>query len=132
MAAVQSLTRFPLHLGLGAKATAQPEFTGLEWYQAYGERNAADGAEGRLVSMHRFEGSWDSWEMHPFGDEVVVCTEGTMTLIQEFPDGRNARVTLGPGDYAINPPGVWHTADIDGTATGLFITAGMGTEGRAR
>jgi quercetin dioxygenase-like cupin family protein len=70
--------------------------------------------------------------MHPAGDEVVVCLTGTMTLIQEFADGRVERVTVGPGDYAINPPGVWHTADIEGEATALFITAGLGTEARAR
>ena len=110
----------------------QPEFTGMEWYEAYGARSAGDGAEGRLVSMHRFEGSWDSWEMHPAGDEVVICIDGSMTVIQQFPDGRIENVTLGSGDYAINPPGVWHTADIEGSATAVFITAGMGTEGRPR
>jgi quercetin dioxygenase-like cupin family protein len=70
--------------------------------------------------------------MHPVGDEVVVCTSGQMTLIQEFPDGTTTSVTIGAGEYVINPPGVWHTADIDGEATALFITAGLGTEQRAR
>lgn len=55
-----------------------------------------------------------------------------MTLIQEFPDGSTGSVTIGAGEYAINPPGVWHTADIEAEATALFITAGMGTEGRPR
>lgn len=41
-------------------------------------------------------------------------------------------MTVGPGEYAINPPGVWHTADVEGEATALFITAGLGTEARAR
>ena len=122
----------PLHLGLGATVVPQPEFTGGAWYEAYGARHGADGAEGRLVSAHRFTESWDSWEMHPAGDEVVVCIAGSMTLIREFPDGRIERVTVGPGDYAINPPGVWHTADVEGEATALFITAGLGTETRAR
>ena len=70
--------------------------------------------------------------MHPCGAEVVVCTEGSMTLVQEFPDGNRRSVTLAPGDYAINPPGVWHTADIAGNATGLFITAGKDTQVRPR
>jgi len=64
-----SLERFPLHLGLGAKAVPQPEFSGMEWYA---------------------------------------------------------------GDYAINPRGVWHMADVAGHATTLFITAGVGTEHRPR
>jgi quercetin dioxygenase-like cupin family protein len=41
-------------------------------------------------------------------------------------------VTVGPGDYVINPPGVWHTADVSEEATVLFITAGLGTEHRIR
>lgn len=125
------LGRFPLHLGLGARAVPQPEFTGMEWYGAYAERNATDGVEGRLVSLYSFSTSWTSWEMHPNGDEVVVCTAGEITLVQELPDGPH-KVTLHAGDYAINPRGVWHTADVASDATALFITAGIGTEHRAR
>ncbi len=122
-----------IHLGLGATAVPQPPFTGMEWYEAYGARHdAADGKEGRLVSLYTFTEPWDSWEMHPQGDEVVVCVDGTITLHQEFADGSTATVTLGKGEYAINPPGAWHTADVEGSATALFITAGLGTEHRPR
>ena len=125
----------PIHLGLGARAVVEPPFTGLEWYGDYVQRHAADGAEGRLVSVHSFAESWDSWEMHPAGDEVVLCLAGTMVLHQEFPDGRVTQVRIAAGDYAINPPGVWHTADVDvegGAAQALFITAGLGTQHRPR
>jgi mannose-6-phosphate isomerase-like protein (cupin superfamily) len=122
----------PLHLGLGATAVIQPPFTGMEWYAAYSDRNAADGAEGRLVSASRFTENWDIWEMHPSGDEVVICLSGAMTLHQEFADGTTACVTIGANQYAINPPGCWHTADIDGEASALFITSGLGTEHRPR
>lgn len=132
----RALERFPIHLGLGATAEPQPDFPrdepATDWYSAYALRHAADGEEGRLVSMFRFGESWQVWEMHPAGAEVVICTSGSMTLIQEHPDGRSETITLGPGDYAINPPGVWHTADVDGEAVGVFITAGMGTEHRPR
>ncbi len=127
-----SLLTTPIHLGPGARAIVQPDFTGMEWYQAYGDRHDADGIEGRLVSMYRFTESWDSWEMHPLGDEVVVCVSGEMTLHQEMADGSTATVTIGAGDYAINPPGCWHTADVTGEATALFITAGLGTTHRPR
>lgn len=122
----------PLHLGLGATAVVQPPFEGIEWYAAYGERVAADGKEGRLVSAYRFAANWDSWEMHPAGDEVVLCLEGRIVLHQEMADGRTARVVLNPGDYAVNPPGCWHTADVEGEAAALFITAGLGTQHRPR
>lgn len=125
------LTRFPAHLGLGATAVPQPEFTGVEWYAAYGERHAADGAEGRLVSMYTFTAPWDTWEMHPHGAELVLCTAGELRLTQEV-EGRHETTVLRAGEYLINPPGVWHTADVAAPATAVFITAGLGTEMRPR
>jgi hypothetical protein len=49
-----------------------------------------------------------------------------------MPDGRIETTVLEPGQYAINPPGIWHTADIAEPTRGLFITAGLGTEHRPR
>jgi quercetin dioxygenase-like cupin family protein len=123
----------PIHLGLGATAEREPAFDGdMSWYGGYAERHAGDGAEGRLVTMHTFGASWDAWEMHPVGSEVVLCTAGEITLHQEHADGSTSSVTLGPGQYAVNDPGTWHTADVAEAATALFITAGQGTEHRAR
>ncbi|MCA9530158.1 MAG: cupin domain-containing protein [Myxococcales bacterium] len=127
----RKLSDYPVHLGLGATATEQPSFTGMAWYGDYEARTAADGIEGRLVSMHTFDAPWDAWEMHPSGAEVVLCTAGSITLVQEV-DGREVRTVLSAGEYAINPPGVWHTADVDRPATALFITAGVGTAHRPR
>ena len=128
-----SLFAHPIHLGGGGKAVAEPEMTGgMEWYEAYGERHADDGPEGRLVSLYRFEESWTSWEMHPAGEEVVCCIEGTMTLHQQLPGGGEHTAHLGPGDYAINPAGAWHTADCEEPVTALFITPGWGTQHRPR
>ena len=121
-----------IHLGLGATAVPQPPFDGMEWYGAYGERHGADGREGRLVSQYTFTEDWPGWEMHPAGEEVVICTAGEMELTPEFHDGRRESVTLRPGEYAINPPGVWHIADIAQEATAIFITAGEGTQHRPR
>ena len=125
------LSHHPVHLGLGATASSEPEFTGADWYADYAARHAGDGAEGRLVSMHSFDASWDSWEMHPQGSEVVICIAGAMTLVQEL-EGSEVRIALAPGEYAINQPGVWHTADVSEAATAVFITAGLGTQHRKR
>jgi quercetin dioxygenase-like cupin family protein len=130
-APAKRLAEHPIHLGLGATATPQPTIDGVEWYQAYGERHGGDGAEGRLVSVFTFDAPWSTWEMHPRGAEVVLCLEGTVTLVQEI-DGAPVPVVLEKGEYAINPPGVWHTADCDEPVTALFITAGLGTEIRPR
>lgn len=130
------LNTFPVHLGLGAKVVLQDEFTGSpRWYQRYAEGSASDGAEGRLVTMHKFTKSWGTWEMHPHGEELVLCIQGTMTVIQEI-NGKQEKSRLHAGEAIINPAGIWHTADLDDEegeeATAVFITAGMGTEIRPR
>lgn len=128
-----NIATHPIHLGIGATAEVEPEFTGSpDWYMDYSQRHSADGAEGRLVSMHSFNQSWDSWEMHPNGHEVVLCVAGSITLHQEHADGSQQTVTLRPGEYAVNPPGTWHTADVEHEATAVFVTAGLGTEVRSR
>jgi mannose-6-phosphate isomerase-like protein (cupin superfamily) len=126
------LARFPVHLGLGATVERLEEFDGSpDWYERYGRAHAADGAEGRLVSLHTFAESWDTWEMHPSGEELVACVAGRITLHQEI-DGEDRTVVLEAGQAIVNPPGVWHTADVDDRVTALFVTAGTGTEIRAR
>ena len=132
MSATDIYTR-PIHLGRNASAEIEPEFTGdPQWYEHYGARHADDGVEGRLVGMYSFTENWDSWEVHPHGSEVVLCVSGSMTLHQEKADGSRASVTLTAGQYAINEPGTWHTADVEEEATALFITAGLGTDHRRR
>jgi quercetin dioxygenase-like cupin family protein len=127
------ISAHPIHLGLGAKATSEPEFTGsMDWYVDYGVRHQSEHVEGRLVSTHTFLEPWTMWEMHPNGCEVVLCTAGKMTLHQETADGSKRSIQLGPGEYAINEAGTWHTADVDDSATALFITAGFGTQHRSR
>jgi quercetin dioxygenase-like cupin family protein len=129
--AARKLSEEWIHLGLGATAVPQPPFDGFQWYEDYGNRVKADGNDARIVAQFRFTESWETWEMHPNGHEVVICISGQMTLIQEE-DGKEVRTTLSPGEYAINDPGVWHTADIDEPAEGIFITAGVGTQMRPR
>lgn len=130
---VRDIATHPIHLGLGARAESEPAFTGdMAWYEGYAARHASDGTEARLVSQFSFDAPWEMWEMHPNGHEVVLCLAGSMTLHQEIPEGGRKTVTLRPGEYAINAPGVWHTADAEGPVTALFITAGLGTEHRPR
>ncbi|HKY16041.1 MAG TPA: cupin, partial [Microthrixaceae bacterium] len=116
MSTIIELAQFPVHLGLGATVVELPEFDGTpDWYQRYGECHANDGVEGRLVSMYTFSAPWESWEVHPLGHELVVCTSGRITLHQEVGDEVRT-VTLEAGQAAVNEPGVWHTADVDDEA----------------
>mmetsp|Transcript_47991 Transcript_47991/g.118802 ORF Transcript_47991/g.118802 Transcript_47991/m.118802 type:complete len:134 (-) Transcript_47991:138-539(-) len=123
------LNKTPVHLGLGAKSIVLPEFDGtMEWYQKYGDEHANDGAEGRLVSVHTFTEDWKSWEVHPNGSELVYVMSGKMILVQKTDGLAPVEICLEGGEAAINPPGVWHTAKVDGECTALFITAGEGTQ----
>ena len=128
-----SLEQFPAFIAKGGAIRVLPEFTGGEWYEALERDTTADGADGRLVTWHTFNGSWDSWEVHPIADELVLCVAGGAELVQEI-DGSEVRVSLTEGKWLINPAGVWHTADVadGGSATCVFITAGLGTQLRPR
>jgi mannose-6-phosphate isomerase-like protein (cupin superfamily) len=129
---VFDLAEFPVHLGGGATARPMARFDGTpDWYLRYGEATAADGDDGRLVSIFTFTESWDTWEMHPHGDELVACVAGSMVLHQEV-DGVERTVELRAGQAVVNPPGAWHTADVTEPATAFFVTAGRGTQIRPR
>jgi len=126
------LASTPIHLGLGSTAEPLVGFSwSAEYLTAYGERTASDGDEGRLVTLGRQEASWDSWERHPAGDEVVLLLSGRVDVIQDL-DGEHRRTELRPGEAVINPPGVWHTSDVIEPGDALFITPGRGTEHRPR
>ncbi len=126
------IEQHPVHLGLGATVVPQPAFSGeVSWYEGYGQRHGDDGREGRLVAIHRFDGPWTTWEVHPNGEELVVCLQGEIHLVQEI-DGERRGVTLQAGDAIVNPAGVWHTATEARDAQVLFVTAGEGTLNEVR
>jgi mannose-6-phosphate isomerase-like protein (cupin superfamily) len=122
------LSKTFIHLGLGAKATPLPDF---EWspafMDAYRYSTDSDGDEGRLVCVVEQDATWDSWERHPAGEEVVYLISGRVDVIQELDDGEHV-VALHPGEAMVNPPNVWHTALVHEPGAALFITPGRGTE----
>ena len=131
-AAPFDLATTPIHLGLGATAVPLEDFSwSAERMAEYDEMAAPDGIEGRLVTLGELDASWDTWERHPAGQEIVVVLHGRADLIQEI-DGEHHRVELTAGQAVINPPGVWHTTDVHEPGQVLFITPGAGTEHRPR
>lgn len=120
----------PLHLGPGG--TIAP-FDGFDWAKIddYVTATEADGADGRMVMLFDFAGSWENWEQHPVGDEAVVCISGRHRFFQEV-DGETIEVVLGPGEALVNGPGIWHTCDTLEPGTVLTITSGLGTTHRPR
>jgi len=85
-----------------------------------------------LVTSHHFDSDWGSWEMHPKGDEVVCVLAGRVTFVLEEGDGEHRVALCEPGDFVVVPQGVWHTAETTGPVWMLFLTAGEGTEHRAK
>jgi quercetin dioxygenase-like cupin family protein len=121
-----------VHLGLGGRATLLEDF---DWspdgMAGYRSRFADEKPEGRLVCILAQEATWNSWERHPAGEELVVLLSGRVDLIQEV-DGAEHVVALHPGEAVVNPPGVWHTAVVHEPGSALFVTPGEGTEVRPR
>ena len=75
------------------------------------------------------DATWDGWERHPAGEEVVYLLSGRVDIVQDL-DGAHHVVELRPGDAIINPTNVWHTARVHEPGMALFITPGDGTEHR--
>ncbi|HEX7054506.1 MAG TPA: cupin domain-containing protein [Burkholderiales bacterium] len=89
-----------------------------------------DGFKGRvLVSCFSFERDWDTWEMHPAGDEVVCLLSGRAALELEG-QGTLAELSV-PGSFVVVPRGAWHTARTSVPTKMLFITPGEGTKNKA-
>lgn len=127
----KNLAKNPIHLDKAAAAIVESQISGVAWYDAYEKRRKKDGKAGRLISMYTFDEPWGSWEMHPHGDEIVLCVDGQIEVIQELKT-KQVKTILKAGEYLVNKPGVWHTANVKESATAIFITAGRGTKHRPR
>lgn len=84
---------------------------------------------GTLVGGYVSTEDWPHWEMHPAGEEVLVLTEGRMTLILDEPGGER-RVEMTPGSTCVVPRGVWHRALVAEASRFIGITYGAGTAHR--
>jgi hypothetical protein len=121
-----------VHLSVDATATPLPDFAWTpEFLADYTARFAADECRGRLVMMMEMAATWDTWERHPAGDELVISCNATFDLHQEI-DGEVRIVRLEPAGAIVNPAGVWHTADLVDPGYVVFVTPGEGTEHRPR
>lgn len=84
-----------------------------------------------LISSHEFSKDWDSWEMHPEGDEVVFLLSGNITFVLETQPQETCIELNQLGDYVIIPKGTWHTAKTTKLSQILFITPGENTKHRS-
>ena len=126
-AGIFDLTQTYLHL------TDGPDLIGLpvtdDFWQTLPTRT--DLGDGRLLSAYHFTESWDAWEMHPAGEEVVILTSGAVDFHLEEPTGERVVELRGNGTIIV-PRGVWHTATVHEPSDMIFITRGQGTQMRPR
>jgi len=87
-----------------------------------------DGFGGHvLISQHSFDADWETWEVHPNGDEIVYLISGDTDFALSI-DGKRSTVRVDkPGTYIVVPRGAWHKASPHKPTTMLFITTGEGT-----
>jgi uncharacterized cupin superfamily protein len=83
-----------------------------------------------LISHYTFNQDWNTWEMHPSGDEFVCLLSGQVEFILDQDSGETKVQMSKPGEFTIVPQGVWHTAKVHAPSSMLFVTPGEGTQNR--
>ncbi|HEY9630035.1 MAG TPA: WxcM-like domain-containing protein [Coleofasciculaceae cyanobacterium] len=116
---------------LGDQGEAIPVAVGDRFYEDL-EQKFGDFKGKRLVSYYTFAENWESWEMHPAGDEIVCLLSGQVDLLLEQNGAEHTLRLNAPGAYALVPRGIWHTAQVYSPSSMLFVTPGEGTQHRAR
>jgi uncharacterized cupin superfamily protein len=94
------------------------------------EQQFGDFKGKQLISHYTFNQDWDTWEMHPAGDEFVCLLSGQVEFILEQDSGKTKVQMRTPGEFVIVPQGVWHTAKVNAPSSMLFVTPGEGTQNR--
>ena len=88
-----------------------------------------DGFGGHaLISQHGFGEPWDTWEMHPKGDEIVGLIKGDIDFILWINGAEHILHVHEPGSYIVVPKGIWHTARPRTYTEMFFVTPGEGTQ----
>ncbi len=87
------------------------------------------GFDGRLVTASDLTEDTAHWEMHPAGEELLLCQSGRFEVRLDSPDGE-AIVELGAGQAFVVPRGAWHRLRVHEPGRVIFMTWGEGTRHR--
>ncbi len=114
-----------LHLKEGGAAVA------VEGGAAFWRRLMAGEAryEGRLVVASDISADMAHWEMHPAGEELLICLAGRFEVLLEDADGQSA-ARLDAGQALVVPRGAWHRLRVHEPGRMIFVTWGEGTRHR--
>ena len=80
-----------------------------------------------LITEFDFVEDWNTWEMHPNGEEIVYLLSGAMDLTLKK-DGNLQTVELRNKGLVIIPRNTWHTAKVIEPSKMLVITFGKDTQ----
>ncbi len=81
----------------------------------------AEFRDGRVLGVFEYESTWNYWERHPVGVEVVYALRGAVRFhLHDGHDGTAVRLVA--GQSLLVPEGVWHRAEIVTSAQLLFVT----------
>lgn len=122
---VFDLERTYLVLDDGPGAHTVP--VGPDFWETIDARSDLD--DGRLVAIFPYTADWDTWEVHPAGDEIVFLLSGAVDVILDEPDGERV-VELRGRSGCIVPRGIWHRGVVHAPGDVLHITPGAGTRHR--
>ncbi len=85
--------------------------------------------EGRLAMASDLTEDMTHWEMHPAGEELLICQSGRFEVRLDGPDGE-AGVELDAGQAFVVPRGAWHRLRVREPGRMIFVTWGEGTRHR--
>ena len=100
---------------------------GPQFWETVHERT--DLGTGYLMMVGSMDKTWDSWEMHPAGEEIVYLLSGSVDFVLDLPGGNQTVELRGRAGCTV-PRGTWHRAIVHEPGDMLFVTPGAGTKHR--
>ena len=92
-------------------------------------RERTELGRGYLMMVGTMDKTWDSWEMHPAGEEIVYLLSGSVDFVLDLPGGNQTVELRGRAGCTV-PRGTWHRAIVHEPGDMLFVTPGAGTKHR--
>lgn len=114
------------YVSLGTDGEIQTFEGGDAFWSLAGEKLDEIG-QNWLITEFEFDKDWNTWEMHPNGEEIVYLLSGAMDLTLEK-DGNLQNIELRSKGLVIIPRNTWHTAKVLEPSKMLVITFGKDTQ----
>lgn len=94
---------------LTKNSLAEPLQVNKDFYKNLQSGNLGDFSEERLVSFYTFKNDWETWEIHPNGEEMVILLSGEVEFILKLEENNKIVHLNKPNTFLIVPKGIWHS-----------------------